>query len=177
MKNNLRLILPSKYLMMKVLNVLFIQIRYIDAEFSETEQFILKFREDKKLKPSLIELMNLVVLAIGKKYGAKDAFFRPERQAQALPPKPGLREITIIPNFPLRLYCLKLSESCVVLFNGGEKTSNTSQEGKTSMTFYEANNFANKILKAFQDKSIKLSSNQKSILDYYESEDISDIIL
>lgn len=64
-----------------------------------------------------------------------------------------------------------------MLFNGGEKTSNTSQEGKTSMAFYEANNFANKILKAFQDKSIKLSSNQKSILDYYESDDISDIIL
>lgn len=52
----------------------FYTVRYIDAEFSETEQFILKFREDEKLKPSLIELMNLVVLAIGKKYGAKDAF-------------------------------------------------------------------------------------------------------
>lgn len=114
---------------------------------------------------------------IGGKYGARDVFFRHEGQAQALPPRPGLREITIIPNFPLRLYCLKLSNSCVVLFNGGEKTSATSQEGKTSMAFYEANNLANKILKAFQDKTIKLSTNQKSIIDYYDSEAISDILL
>ena len=155
----------------------FYTVRYLDSESSETEQFILKFREDERLKPFLMELMYLIIKEIGGKYGARDIFFRPERQAQALPPKPGLREITIIPNFPLRLYCLKLSESCVVLFNGGEKTSATSQEGKTSMAFYAANNLANKILKAFQDKTIKLSANQKSILDYYESEDISDIIL
>lgn len=155
----------------------FYTVRYLDAEFSETERFILKFREDERLKPSLMELMNLIVLAIGGKYGARDEFFRHERQAQALPPRPGLREITIVPNFPLRLYCLKLSDSCVVLFNGGEKTSATSQEGETSMAFYEANRVAGSILKAIQDRTIKLDENQKSIIDYYESEAITDILL
>lgn len=155
----------------------FYTVRYLDAEYSETERFILKFRDDERLNLSLMELMNFIDIAIGKKYGARDEFFRHERQAQALPPRPGLREVTIVPNFPLRLYCLKLSDSCVVLFNGGEKTSVTSQEGNTSIAFYEANRLAESILNALRDKTIKLSPNQKSIIDYYESEAITDILL
>lgn len=88
-----------------------------------------------------------------------------------------MREIKIERNFPLRLYCLRLSHSCVVLFNGGEKTSQTSQEGKTSMAFYEANEFAERILKAFRENIIKLDDDQNSIVEYFGSGDISDIIM
>src|SRR5699024_5621752 len=108
----------------------FYTVRYENADFSETDYFIKKFKDNKCLKKYLIELMNLISNEIGNKYGAKEIFFRHEREAQALPPKPGLQKINIMLNFPLRLYCLRLSSSCVILFNGGEKTSHTSQGRK-----------------------------------------------
>ncbi len=155
----------------------FYTVRYLDAEISETERFFDKFYRDASLKSYVQELAVLLQNEIGNKYGAREIFFRPERKAQALPPKPGLREIRIPYNFPLRLYCLRLSNSCVILFNGGEKTSQTSQGGKTSMAFHEANEFADRILEALRGRILKLDHNQKSIMDYYESDDISEIIL
>lgn len=88
-------------------------------------------------------------------------------------PKIEVEEISILEEFPLRLYCLRLSSSCVILFNGGEKTSQKAQDGKTSMTFHEANIFADKILKAFAEKEIKLCEREREILDYYDSTPIS----
>lgn len=136
--------------------------------------------QDEKLKLYAVEIANLLNILIGEKYGARDEFFREERQAQALPPpnnvKKRLVEVSIYPDSPLRLYCLKLSEACVVLFNGGEKTSWHAQEGKTSMAFYEANVYAKKILGAL-NSVIKLTEDGKSLVDFYESDDISDIIL
>lgn len=50
-------------------------------------------------------------------------------------------------NFPLRLFFLRILETLVVLFNGGEKTADTAPGGKTSMAFHEANIFAKRINK------------------------------
>ena len=56
--------------------------------------------------------------------GALKVFFRFENAAQAIPPC-GTYKVEDIyinyANFPLRLYCLRISETLVVLFNGGEK--------------------------------------------------------
>ncbi len=158
----------------------FYTVKRLDEDISETEKFFAKYIQDERLKPYVEEIAILLSIVIGEKYGARDEYFRDERQAQALPPNPKIKknivEISIYPNSPLRLYCLKLSNACVVLFNGGEKTSQTAQEGKTSMSFYEANGYAEKILGAL-NSSIKLTADEKSIVDYYESDDISDIIL
>lgn len=84
---------------------------------------------------------------IGDEMGALEDFFRFENSAQALPPL-GTYKVENISvnygNFPLRLYCLRISGSLLVLFNGGEKTSASAQSGNTSMAFHEANLFAKK---------------------------------
>ncbi len=84
-------------------------------------------------------------------------FFRFENEAQALPPAGKYRvgEMTInYGNFSLRLYCLRISDKLVVLFNGAEKTSGTAQGGKTNMVFTEANQFAKQITDALNNKEI-----------------------
>lgn len=158
----------------------FYTVRTLDEDISETEKFFHKYIQDKRLKPYVVEIANLIEQVIGEKYGARNEFFREERQAQALPPnnkiKKGIIEISIYPDSPLRLYCLKLSDACVVLFNGGEKTSQRAQDGKTSMAFYEANIYATRILEGL-NSVIKLTDDQRSIVDYYNTDDISDIIL
>lgn len=158
----------------------FYTVKILDESSSETEKFFDKFIQDKRLKPYVEEMANLLDIVIGEKHGAREEFFRPERQAQALPPgrqiKKRIKQISIYPDSPLRLYCLKLSDACVVLFNGGEKTSQSAQEGKTSMVFHEANRYAEKIVGAL-NSIIKLTEDGRSIIDFYDSDDISDVIL
>lgn len=116
----------------------FYTVRLEEAYLSETDNFFQKFRKDEQLKSFLQELAKFLEIVIGDEKGALEAFFRPERMAQALPPKGEhlVDEIIIsFLNFPLRLYCLRISDSLVVLFNGGEKTAESAQEGKTSMAF------------------------------------------
>lgn len=143
---------------------------------SEADKFFGKYQNDIRLKEALQELVNFLFIQIGDKYGALPQFFRFENAAHALPP-PGrykVGEITIdYANFPLRLYCLRLSNHLVVLFNGAEKTSQTAQGGKTSMAFTEANQFATRILEAIYSKEIFTSQNGRT----FECKDGSDEII
>lgn len=153
----------------------FYTVRWEDADLSETDKFFLKYRKVDRLKQQLQELAKLMQVAIGNQYGALDAFFRFENQAQALPP-PGtfrLEDLTLqFSNFPLRLYCLRISETLVVLFNGGEKTAGTAQGGKTSMAFQEANHFARRIAEALREKEIFITPNKREIRYYNGSKTI-----
>lgn len=159
----------------------FYTVKYDGEDVSEAEKFFEKFYYDLDFKPFAEELAKFINLSIAEKYGAIDDFFRWEKQAHALPPKPNIKieieEIAILTDFPLRLYCLRLSKSCVVLFNGAAKTSNSAQEGKTSMAFHEANIFAECILNAFNEKLLKLSSDERTILNDLDSDDITDVLL
>lgn len=151
----------------------FYTVKWDDAKLSETDKFFLRFKEDSKLKTSLQELASFIEVVIGNEYGALPEFFKFENKAQGLPPKGkfGVGEITInYSNFPLRLYCLRISNSLVVLFNGAEKTSNSAQEGKTSMAFNEANLFAERILEALRNSEIYITSDQREF-KYYDGSD------
>lgn len=153
----------------------FYTVRWQDAEQSETEKFFTKFKNDNRLKTSLQELAKFLEVVIGEKYGALEHFFRPENKAQALPPSGTYRvdEVTInYGQFPLRLYCLRISESLVVLFNGGEKTSETAQGGKTSMVFQDANHFAKRIMDALREGAIIIAGNDREFRSYNESQEI-----
>jgi DNA-binding protein len=75
-------------------------------------------------------------------------------------------------NFPLRLYCLRISENLVVLFNGAEKTAATAQGGRTSMAFQEANIFAKRMLDALQQKEIYITTDQRAFRYYDGSDEI-----
>lgn len=136
-----------------------------ESEYSETDKFLLKYENDELYSDSLQELVMFIDKKIANDMGALRQFFRFEKTAEALPPYGAhkIDELTInFVGFPLRLYCLRISDSLLILFNGGEKTAETAQEGKTSMVFHEANRYAEKILKALKSKEIIISSDGRS---------------
>lgn len=125
----------------------FYTVRWMESEISETDKFFCKF-EVGKFETALQELAKFLSVVIAEEYGADKCFFRFENEAHALPPSGKYRVDEILinySNFPLRLYCLRLTEGLVILFNGDEKTAGTAQEGKTSMVFHDANQFAKRI--------------------------------
>jgi hypothetical protein len=151
----------------------FYTVRWLEATISETDKFIIKFKDHQQHKEALQHLAKFLDL-IGNEKGALKSFFRFENTAHALPPSGSyaIGELTInYIDFPLRLYCLWLSTELVILFNGDEKTSANAQEGKTSMVFAEANYFAKRILKALQDKDI-LVQNSRTIVSYNINDEI-----
>lgn len=124
-------------------------------------------------------ILNLLMTPIADVYGATSDFFnRLENHATALPPKitkltKGIEEVSVFGiNFPLRLYCLKISESLVVLFNGGIKNAGTAQESDLSFKFQEAQVFAQKITKALSSGEIELSIDGKFLLSFDGSRNI-----
>ena len=143
----------------------FYTVKWHEAALSETDKFFNKFRDHSHLNQPLQELAKFLTIVIGDEYGALEDFFRFENQAQALPPAGRYRvgEMTInYGNFPLRLYCLRISDRLIVLFNGAEKTSATAQGGKTSMVFTEANQFAKRIANALYDKEILITRDERN---------------
>ena len=147
----------------------FYTVKWDDQIVSETNKFIEKYEILPKFESSLNELFSFIVNIIGNKKGAKEIYFRFENSAQALPPSGTYQigEITIkFGNFPLRLYCLRISEKLVILFNGAEKTSQTAQDGNTSIAFREANIFAKKIVESLANGEIIITANGRNLQNY-----------
>ena len=104
--------------------------------------------------------MNALIQEIGDKYGAAPEQFRDERKAEALPPESFqyFGQDDIDPNnlFGLRLYCLRLSESVVILFNGDLKTAQRVDDCTNCKRHFQlANRITTKIDEAIKEKSIK----------------------
>lgn len=153
----------------------FYTVRYIDSDnddnLSETDKFFDKFFNVERFKQNIFDIVELIDY-IGNK-GANINLFREERDFHAIPPKDiklSKIEINIEKSSVLRLYCLRLTENVVILFNGDEKTSQKAQEGKTSMVFNEAISFTQKINEALISKDIKIKRNKLVCSD--NSEDI-----
>jgi len=142
--------------------VTFYTVKWDGSELSETDKFFDRMKAIPEMKHSLQQLAKLITEVIGNTYGAHDAFFnRFENRATALPPKGKIKisELELdFSGFPLRLYCLALSEELVILFNGGIKDGQTIQENKDilSMKFYEANEFAKRIFAALNSEEIQV---------------------
>jgi hypothetical protein len=131
--------------------VTFYTVRWEGAETSETDKFFSRMKGLPDMQQPLHELANLISEVIGNHHGAHEAFFnRMENWAIALPPKGKVRlgEINVeYAGFPLRLYCYRVTDELVILFNGGIKTGRTAQDSQElSMKFYEANEFTKRIL-------------------------------
>jgi hypothetical protein len=149
----------------------FYTVRWLEDELSETEKFFANASQNSELLEKLEELTTFLLDKIADQVGAREFFFRSENYAQALPPSgkhvinPNTAQAITInySNFPLRLYCLRISDQLVVLFNGGEKTSQTAQGGNTAGAFREANNFAKRIVEAIKDKEITITSNGREL--------------
>jgi hypothetical protein len=130
------------------------------ASTSETDKFFHRMSGIPDMKLHLQEVSKLIIEVIGNTYGAQEGFFnRFENRATALPPKGKIKisELELdYDRFPLRLYCLALSEELVILFNGGIKSARTTQESTDVITvkFYEANEFAKRIFEVLNTNEI-----------------------
>jgi hypothetical protein len=147
---------------------------------SETDHFFERFTlSGTPYRDQAWQLSHLIIEVIGNRFGATDDFFdRSENLAQALPPKPKSRveEIRQLgPGFPLRLFCLRITEQIVVLFNGGIKESRTAQESPDlGMKFHDAQVFSRRIIDAIQSGMIRISNDEK-YLEFFDGS--SEIIL
>lgn len=81
------------------------------------DEFLKKKTKDLKDDYDIIQGL---LTRLGTEKGAKKHYFRHERRADALPP-------SYIHSTDLRLYCFRVSESAVILFNGDLKTEQKAQ--------------------------------------------------
>lgn len=89
--------------------------------FTEFQKFIVKGHENATLQPDLQKILNALQHMMNA-MGFLDRYFRPEGKMRdrvaALP----------IQSSKLRLYCLRLSDSVLIVGNGGPKTTKTYEE-------------------------------------------------
>jgi len=104
--------------------VTYYTIKFEDRDESEFENFLSKHQNNPTIKDEYNDLIAWITI-IGNKIGAKPTYFRQENRANALPPPSRFVEIDYLQN--LRLYCMWISESIIILFNGAIKTANTAQ--------------------------------------------------
>lgn len=93
---------------------------YTESEF---EKFILKFKGDAYLQRDLQVILSALQRML-RTSGFLERYFRPEGKMKdnvcALPVTSG----------KLRLYCLRLSDSVMIVGNGGQKNTKTYQESE-----------------------------------------------
>ncbi len=142
-----------------------------DKFFSRVDNPSHSFQEELQM------LVQLLIDSIGNKYGAIDDFFtRNENLVFALPPRSRSKifEVSLLGlNFPWRLYCYRISESIVVLFNGGLKESQRVQESPDlHFKFQEAQVFASKIEEALSEGMIVVAADGRTLTDYQGNPEI-----
>lgn len=145
--------------------VKFYTVRWDETALSETDKFFQRFLETESLQNYREDFDEIVALIriMGEQVGAAERFFRFEDAAQALPPKSTVyvRQLLVTDGQnTLRLYCTRLRDNIVVLFNGGIKSSQkVSNSPDLAVKFREAQHFAKKIDKAIQEKDILIDEN------------------
>ena len=101
-------------------NVGIFSIIFDGSNLNEFDNFVEKFKNDADLQSDL----NVVFSVIGKilQNGALERYFRYEGKLSD--------NVVAIPTFKtrLRLYCLRMSDSILIIGNGGKKDSRTYQE-------------------------------------------------
>jgi hypothetical protein len=145
---------------------------------SETDKFFDTYTAiQHPHKNKAYQLFRLLTESIANRYGATDDFFdRNANKAQELPPIPKhwVEEIKLLGSrYPLRLFCFRVSEKIVILFNGGIKESQTTQNSNSlRIKFYEAQAFAKKIEDALQSGLILISQDERYLINFDHTTDI-----
>lgn len=154
----------------------FYTVKYDDADTTETDSFFEKYDAIAAYKEANQELLSFIVLAIGNDHGAIDELFnRAENEVTGLPVqgKVKIDEITFhYPNFPLRLYALKITENIVILFNGGIKDGPTNQTSSLFVEWRAACEFAKKIVSALRNGTILIDEKNRKLTNYDGSHEI-----
>jgi hypothetical protein len=119
-------------------------------------------------EPNRFELSEIsgYIETIGKRTGAKPHHFRDEGAADGLPPPYHQFLESDDPNdFGLRLYCIRLCNTVVILLNGDRKTALKVKDcGKCYPHFELARKIANSIDKAIVDGNIEICEEDKEIV-------------
>ena len=89
--------------------------------FSEFQKFIIKGHENATLQPDLQKILNAVQHMMNA-MGFLERYFRPEGKMRD--------RVTALPiqSSKLRLYCLRLSDSVLIVGNGGPKSTKNYEE-------------------------------------------------
>ena len=154
----------------------FYTVKYEDFDTNETDLFFEKYDALAKYKTANQELLSFVIYAIGEDHGAIDVFFnRDENEVKGLPVQ-GKRIVAGItyhyPEFPLRLYALRITNAIVVLFNGGIKDGPTNQKSSLHLEWRAACAFAKRIDEAIRDGSIIIDEENRKLTNYDGSDEI-----
>lgn len=93
---------------------------FSDSDVGEFEKFLKTFKDNARYNRDF----NTILLAIAKiiDYGALERFFRPEGRMSD-----DVCALSL-DSRSLRLYCLRISDSVLILGNGGAKTTRTYEE-------------------------------------------------
>ena len=125
-------------------------VHFKGEQYTEFERFLLAYKDE----PQYAEDLGVILKRIGKiqEQGADDRHFRYEGRVKdrvmGLP--------SVIESSKLRLYCLRVSDSVLILGNGGEKQTKT----------YQENPFLNKCVENLQkiDFEIRIREDKKQIV-------------
>lgn len=95
-------------------------IRFDGDEYTEFENFVIKFSENDEYKNDLDVILSWLDNIIRK--GALERYFRPESSYGS-----GVKAIPICTN-NLRLYCIRLNDNLLIVGNGGVKDAGKWQD-------------------------------------------------
>lgn len=154
----------------------FYTVKYEDFDKSETDIFFDRYDAIQEYKQVNQELLSFIIYAIGNDHGAIDELFnRDENQVKGLPVQ-GKRTVENItyhfPEFPLRLYALKITNNIVILFNGGIKDGPTNQKSSLHLEWRAACEFAKRIEIAIRDGSVVIDEENRKLTNYDGSDEI-----
>lgn len=110
--------------------------------------------------------INRYIQKIGNRHGARPAHFRDEDAAEGLPPPyHQFLETNMFGDFGLRLYCIRLSPSIVILLNGDRKTTLKAQECANCRPHFErARRIAKQISQAILDGYIEIDEDKREMI-------------
>ena len=147
--------------------VKYYSVQFEDEEYPEFLRFLAKLEDETEYEEDMSNFFEWLEV-VGDEEGAKDKFFRPEgylSDTSALPPGAGIMKAYGLPVNDVRLYCLKLNEQVVILFNGGIKTSKKSQDCPNVKPFFiQANLLSKKINELIANKEIRWNDEYSDII-------------
>jgi hypothetical protein len=156
--------------------VTYYTVRWDNAMESETEKFFRRFMADDVHKRSFTEIVALLEL-FGEQRGAKQRYFeRWVDEASELPPKQSIEVDGIEINYAdnvLRLFCVRINDHIVILFNGGLKSSQATQDSPDlASKFRDSKKFAKKIWDAIHTEMIIVDEARHKLIsdNHYEEE-------
>lgn len=133
-------------------------LKFGDENITELDKFYDNYQDEYSRSVSYIKMW---IAEIGEKFSAETRFFRPEDNAQALPPP--TKELRCLDieidkkNMNLRLYCIVLSPEIVILVNGGIKESDATRDSPTCWKQYSfTSNISSQIKKMIQQGNLTI---------------------